>query len=281
MGQRRTLGMKLAWGVISTLAFVACGSSDSEPFGNSNAVCAAGETRVCTGPGACAGGQQCTSGQWSVCECGSTGGSGGGSTGGSAGSGSSGSGGTGNSSAGGTGGNAGSSATGGSSNDAGQDADPGDPPGPNDDPCPTEEIDLNCSTQCGAGPDPACAGPDLCNMQVTITSESQLPFIVRLPDKMINTGCSCLNGGQQPIFVLTMKIGAGIPYELEATVGAPWWVAGGPGNCLDTSGWAKGCSFFPSSISLAVATSYPNAASRNLIIDKVGAAACTPWQTWP
>ena len=72
----RRLGFAVAilvWGV----GVGACGSDDG-PTG-SPAQCAAGDTRVCTGPGACAGGQVCSAdGTWSACDCGGgTGGVGG------------------------------------------------------------------------------------------------------------------------------------------------------------------------------------------------------------
>ncbi len=174
------------WVAVFVVSSGGCGS-ESPSDGKSDA-CQSGETRTCVGPGACQGGQQCSaSGVWSSCDCGGVGGSSAtGGDGGNSGTGSGASGGTGTGASGGTqtGGSAGyDGGSAGAPGDAGADVTTGDPPGPNDDPCPTEGIDLNCSTQCGAGPDPACAtdGCTMANPPIVITSESQLPYVLRMP----------------------------------------------------------------------------------------------------
>lgn len=83
------MGMIRHLALLPFLVFVVtCGSSNDGSDGGSGGAstggtggattCSAGETRACTGPGACQGGQSCLpSGTWSECDCGSTGGSGG------------------------------------------------------------------------------------------------------------------------------------------------------------------------------------------------------------
>jgi hypothetical protein len=54
------------------------GISGLSGSGGTPAVCTQGDTRTCTGPGACAGGQICGSDEmWGSCDCGGSGGSGG------------------------------------------------------------------------------------------------------------------------------------------------------------------------------------------------------------
>lgn len=116
MGEWGAALVLAAWGAIG----LASGCSGDTEGGNAAGggapgACTPGETRVCTGPNGCQGGQICHPiGAWPACDCG--GGMGGGGAGGSGGGGG----------AGGSGGGAGSSGgAGGSSGDAASDA-PGD-----------------------------------------------------------------------------------------------------------------------------------------------------------
>lgn len=78
------IGVAFAW--ISVTGVGACGTdvvSSSTPQQDGSGQCSPGDTRPCTGPGACKGGQACgPDARWGVCDCGTNGG---GTSGGSAG----------------------------------------------------------------------------------------------------------------------------------------------------------------------------------------------------
>jgi hypothetical protein len=66
---------KLVIAVCALLGFSCAdnGNSDSPSGPDSDAVCKAGDTRICVGPAACEGGQRCGVMGWGVCDCGVSG----------------------------------------------------------------------------------------------------------------------------------------------------------------------------------------------------------------
>ncbi len=65
MGIRHSVAVALVVASTGLGWVIACGGTSSSAPG-----CATGDTRACVGPGACAGGQVCSAGNWSACDCG-------------------------------------------------------------------------------------------------------------------------------------------------------------------------------------------------------------------
>jgi hypothetical protein len=177
-------------------AGVSAGADSGAPNsgGSSSAACTPGDTRGCTGPGACAGGQQCEDdGAWGACDCGGAGGA-----------------------TGGGGGSAGATASGGASG-VGGDAGSGGAPFV----CP-EGLSMNCSHDCG--------GPTNCNdvCQSTWDEESDPPLLIVQPGAthILRTGeasgtdckCSAYSGYAQ---VLTALVPSDLSYRVS--VSDPAW----------------------------------------------------------
>ncbi len=142
------------------------------------------------------------------------------------------------------------------------------------DPCPSKVIDVNCSTTCG-GDKSKCSlvtcGSTTSDPALQITNYSQLPFILRTPDKPgVDPKCAKCDGALPGLYAMAVSIS--FPYALRpirVTVGAPWMIGGFnryyPHCAFDGK---SGCFALKSYRSdLVIFTTDPNAPSRNVVID--------------
>jgi hypothetical protein len=245
-------------GLLGALVSASCGGSSAPTNiaaggeATGAPICADGDTRECTGPRACAGGQVCRNAEWGDCDCGLG-------DGGSA-----------------VGGNAGTGATSGSFAQAGVPsggADLGSAGAAGsrseninweDDPCADEGLKngsgtIDCSNDCPAAFHPqqnsplACSVKAKCELTTLSIAASEdagpLPpdteiseYVHRTPrSSTIDGPCNCPTG--QAIFA-KYKVGVSLPDSIQLTVRPPWHFGVDPSStcadegqqCVDGSG---------------------------------------------
>lgn len=263
--------------LLSTATFisVACGSGDSGKLGQST--CSTGDTRPCTGPGACSGGQVCgKDGSWGTCDCGggTGGGTGSGGIGGAGGA-------SGSSGAGGTAGEPGDagiggmdgSATGGSAGSFGGAA--GAAGASSDDPCPPGGVDFDCSGQCSplASECMQVCGPGA--VGILIKSRSDFPIVLRTPP-MPGANATCTDQCQQPntvwgLAVFTTFNNGDAQHGLLVHVQPPYYVLPTSSGdfCLGAGPQYQSCYAGKADVyaGVSIVTDDPDAPARNVYIE--------------
>ena len=205
--------------------------------------CAAGDTRICVGPGACAGGQVCGSDrQWSACDCGG-GGSGGRPNGGGGGAG---------------GGGADSGAEGGASGDAGVGG-----LGDGDEACPKGAIALDCSGQCGPV-SPLC--PTECAKVVHVDTAAIGTVVARLPPHPA-MDCNCGSPGSvNATYAVSFIIDHPPSAAYHITLPEPWsFEVGAFTPCVPPYG--AQCRNSTAYASFPIRTADPSAVAVNLTLE--------------
>jgi hypothetical protein len=175
--------------------------------GSSSAVCTQGDTRTCTGPGACSGGQLCGSdGNWGGCDCGAGGeGAGGANAGGSGGGLSAG-----------------------------------------DDPCPATPIAVDCSEQCGGmkGDCPySTASSDKCRRYVQVPVFQSGAVVARTPSHPgSDPNCTC-SSGTAVVYALDILAQSESASNGHIAISPPWYFgsASDPYGCEPFSGYVSSC----------------------------------------
>jgi hypothetical protein len=226
---RRKRGVGRIWCVAAFVAVglglgAGCGPNVSQPIASGGAAgkagagtsnCSPGDTRLCVGVGACAGGQRCAdNGEWLACECGSAG-AGATSVAGAGGS-------LPSSVAGASGlGGAAQSGTGGFSSDAGDDA--GGSAGQSDmvadEPCPVGGVAIDCSGQCAAK---AAACSQTCSTPLLFATVTSGEVIGRLPSHP-GTLCTCKQGLAPTAFSASVGLELGSSSgKFHLVVPPPW-----------------------------------------------------------
>ena len=218
--------------------------------------CNPGDTRPCTGPAACRGGQSCRAdAQWSACDCGdaTTGGRGG--TDGVAGDG--GAGGTVDEQPSGGGGSSGDTAVGGGA---------GTGIGVLDEPCLTDSIDVDCSGHCAPR---ASICDKACPSTIAMPPLRDGLIIARLPSHP-KADCTC-NSSKAPFIDAEPAVYA-LAFE-ESEVSTTQFVLSVPEPWKITYAYETGCASKVSQVQCIVGltrftvwTSDPNAPAVNLVV---------------
>jgi len=274
----RARALELSIFAVTLVAISSCGSKTTSSRGTSGSggspgspasgQCAAGDTRLCVGPGACSGAQACEeNGHWSSCDCGSAGqtvgpnnaGSAGMSAGGAATGGSIGQGGR-------------TSDTAGDFGVGGAEADAGSSGGHSgDEDCPEGPIAVDCSKQCLSST-PSCS--DQCGNGTTILDSVTLgTTLIRLPS---HPGLRCACSGLRPPAAYSVSIGWHNPPSgtIHVSVPPPWSlnIEGNPGCALP---YVSSCqSMGPNVTGVLLTTSDPEAPAVNVTIAP-GECPCT------
>jgi hypothetical protein len=226
--QRLQSKAAFAFIVVSTWAAAGCGSktesvpaSSAGAAGASSALCLAGDTRTCVGPGACDGGQACgPDGEWSACDCGTP--AAGGGTG-SSGAGAAGNGGASAQSQGGSGGTVGGSSSGasGTAGAAGSAGAGGLNPG--DDPCPPNHLTTDCSGQCGDMP--ASCTSTTCPTGVLVSGPLSAGLVLARAPSHPGASCTCTGNGTSIAYSMYIGLSSKASSSWHASVLDPWRVS--------------------------------------------------------
>jgi hypothetical protein len=150
------------------------------------------------------------------------------------------------------------------------------------DPCPSKAVDVNCSTTCG-GINASCAQASCRNewpARIEITSEAQLPFILRTPDRAgVDPNCQPRCGADNTVFGLGIRINFSHYVKLRYRAPAPWFTDGLGETTPYCAGSAKGeethCFATETDFQdLLFATRDPDSPSRNLVIELAPDLSC-------
>jgi hypothetical protein len=258
---------------LAGLLFLGCGGGS-----DGDGSCRQGDTRQCTGPGSCTGGQVCDAeGEWSACDCG--GGSSGASTGGSGGGGMS------------TGGSGPTAGTGGAPSSGGSTGGQGASAGWEDDPCEMEYLRASCDPSCV----PEDQREDLCEEDMACstftnhtfqdfgTTLARRRYVFRTPSGSDETfRCDC---DVQELHGIRVRVGRGpssSSWRARITVGEPWRIydAGAFYGVCDSSHGGnidrfaingEACAIYSSGspTDFWILTNVPDAPARNVVFESM------------
>lgn len=162
---------------------------------------------------------------------------------------------------------------------------------PAGDPCPNQAIAINCSATCGVSSQAcalatcrASAAIGYTPEKVQITTYSQLPMVIRTPNKPgVDPHCaaSCSDPARVPTYAIAFRISLPTYNNgVRILVGDPWKIGRydpyAPG-CKDTLNVETGCTFVPVAAEDEVVwTDDPNAPVRNIVIEEAPAGQQCP-----
>jgi len=223
--------------------------------GAGNALCHAGDTRLCVGPAGCKGGQSCGTDEksWSACDCGSGGSTAGGAAGNEPGS---------------SMGGAAGYAEAGTAGEAGSGGARW-----SDEPCPPHNIIgpiyQDCSRQCGAVVQPDCDAA--CPVVLWFTTTEKGDTFLRLPSHPGDSSCPCASGAKPAAYSMGVRFSAPGPGSYHVSVPEPWRI-----NPTELTGCSDALQLRCVSIDVSTAvlgldfsvwTADPDAPAINLIVE--------------